>query len=208
MQKNDSNSITKIVLTGGPCAGKSTCLEAIENSYEDVLVVPEVATILLSGGFPLPGRDLPWSLEWQGAFQTAVAKTQQSLEQAYELVAQSCGARLLVCDRGLLDGAAYTLGGVVEFCRLYQVDQAQAQKRYARVLHLESLATARPELYGKAGNQNRFESLDEAQSLEGRTQAAWSEHPGWTFISGNAGIEAVKSQVLAAIDSLLQSAAA
>ncbi|HNW09185.1 MAG TPA: ATP-binding protein [bacterium] len=206
MQKK--NSIEKIVLTGGPCAGKSTCLQAIKERYDDVLVVPEVATILLSGGFPVPGRDLPWSADWQSAFQAAVAKTQQSLEQAYELVAQNCGARLLVCDRGLLDGAAYTPGGTAEFCRLYQVDQAQTQQQYAKVLHLESLATARPELYGKTGNQNRFESLDEAQALEGRTRAAWSDHPGWTFIPGNAGIEAVKSQVLAAIDSLLVSAAA
>lgn len=46
--------ITKIVLTGGPCAGKSTAMSWIQNAFTErgykVLFVPETATELISGG--------------------------------------------------------------------------------------------------------------------------------------------------------------
>ena len=197
-------NITKIVLTGGPCGGKSTSLKAIREKFgEQVLVVPEVATILLSGGFPIPGQHVPFSPEWQHAFQAAVAQVQQSLEQAYELTAKAKGIRVLVCDRGLLDGAAYMPGGMGEFCQKFQIDQAEAHQRYAAVIHLESVATAQPELYGKAGNESRYESLTEAQALELRSRKAWSDHPNWIFIQGGNGINSVTSQVMAAIYSQL-----
>lgn len=47
-------SITKIVLTGGPCAGKSTAMSWIQNAFTErgykVLFVPETATELITGG--------------------------------------------------------------------------------------------------------------------------------------------------------------
>ena len=46
--------ITKIVITGGPCAGKTTALSWIMNSFTEkgyvVLIVPETATELINGG--------------------------------------------------------------------------------------------------------------------------------------------------------------
>ena len=46
--------ITKIVITGGPCAGKTTAMSWIQNAFikKDyaVLFVPETATELISGG--------------------------------------------------------------------------------------------------------------------------------------------------------------
>lgn len=43
----------KIVLTGGPCAGKTTVLNVLKQEFAgQILVIPEAATLLLSGGFP------------------------------------------------------------------------------------------------------------------------------------------------------------
>ena len=46
--------ISKIVITGGPCAGKTTALSWIQNAFTKkgyrVLFVPETATELISGG--------------------------------------------------------------------------------------------------------------------------------------------------------------
>lgn len=46
--------VGKIVLTGGPCAGKTTALARIEEYYQEkgyvVLVVNESATEIISGG--------------------------------------------------------------------------------------------------------------------------------------------------------------
>ena len=48
--------ITKIVITGGPCAGKTTAMSWIQNAFTEkgylVLFVSETATELSSGGAP------------------------------------------------------------------------------------------------------------------------------------------------------------
>ena len=47
-------NITRILLTGGPCAGKTTALAAISQDLTQlgykVFVVPEAATMLMKGG--------------------------------------------------------------------------------------------------------------------------------------------------------------
>ena len=46
--------VSRIVLTGGPCAGKTRSLTKIEEHFEElgykVIIVPETATILINGG--------------------------------------------------------------------------------------------------------------------------------------------------------------
>ena len=53
-EERKRKSITKIVLTGGPCAGKSTAMSWIQNAFTErgykVLFVPETATELITGG--------------------------------------------------------------------------------------------------------------------------------------------------------------
>lgn len=47
-------NITRILLTGGPCAGKTTALAAISQDLSHlgykVLIVPEAATLIMKGG--------------------------------------------------------------------------------------------------------------------------------------------------------------
>ena len=47
-------NVTRILLTGGPCAGKTTALASISQDLTQlgykVLVVPEAATIFMKGG--------------------------------------------------------------------------------------------------------------------------------------------------------------
>lgn len=194
----------KIVLTGGPCAGKTTTIRELRAEFGHMLhFVPEAATMLLSTGFPMPGRDLAYSPEWQKLFQGAIAELQPRLEDACELAARANGAELLICDRGLLDGAAYTEGGLATFAQLYGVSIERACQRYNAVIHLESVATCNPALYGKAGNDSRMEDLPTAQALEMTTRQAWQSHPSWRFISGADGISSVVSQVREVVREIL-----
>lgn len=52
--KKSSNNVTKICLTGGPCAGKTTAQAAIKEDLTKqgikVFMVPEAATLLWGGG--------------------------------------------------------------------------------------------------------------------------------------------------------------
>lgn len=197
-------TLPKIVLTGGPCAGKSTTLVELSQKFGDKLViVPEAATLLLSSGFPVPGKDVRWSEEWQQSFQEVVAKLQISLEQSYALVAQQKNAKVIICDRGLLDGAAYTPGGRKVFTEKYGINENEALTNYNAVIHLESLATARPELYGKDNNEHRFETLKEAQALEERTRQAWLGHHRHLIIGGRDGLSCSISKVFKEVEEIL-----
>ena len=47
-------NVTRILLTGGPCAGKTTIMASISQDLQQlgykVLIVPEAATIIMKGG--------------------------------------------------------------------------------------------------------------------------------------------------------------
>lgn len=180
----------KIVLTGGPCSGKTTVLSVLREAFVDrICIVPEGATLLLAGGFPVPGKQLAWSPAWQAAFEAAVLPVQKSMEDAYTLLAQAKGQSLLLCDRGILDGAAYTPGGLDAFLGENALELDACVGRYHAVVHLESLAVADPANYGKSGNDQRFEPVERAREIELATRDAWAAHPRRHFIEGGRGIE-------------------
>ena len=68
MQEN--KNIVKIVLTGGPCAGKTTGMSWIQNAFTQmgyaVLFVPETATELISCGVA------PWNFKKNVDFQNCL----------------------------------------------------------------------------------------------------------------------------------------
>ena len=58
----------RIVLTGGPGAGKTAVLELVRQEFcAHVQILPEAAGIVFGGGFPRTG-----SLEWRRGAQRAI----------------------------------------------------------------------------------------------------------------------------------------
>jgi predicted ATPase len=196
----------RIVLTGGPCAGKTSCLHAIRAHFgEQVVTVPETATLLLGSGFPPPGHaSIPCPLdEWIQAFQGAILSIQQEVEAACEKLARNCGVRLMVCDRGVLDGAAYWPGGREAFLRHFGQSLDDCFARYRSVLHLQSLAESHPHLYGPEGNVIRYEGLADALRVERAIRAAWEGHPGLILIPAEIDPGIKIARVLESIQALL-----
>lgn len=189
-------TIPMLVLTGGPCAGKSTVLEYLRTSLPNAAFVPEAATVLLSGGYPAPGREVEYSDHWRYNFQGAILDLQQRLESFWAHEARETGKQLLVLDRGVLDGAAYTPGGAAEFAATYGLNIEATLQRYHWVYHLESLATGDPASYGKQGNAERMESLEEAAELELATREVWSTHPRQTIFASESNIGRKADKVL------------
>jgi predicted ATPase len=196
----------KVVLTGGPCAGKTRCLRAIrEHLGEQVVTVPEAATLLLDSGLPPPGHERIRSVqdEWIRSFQKAILALQQTLEETCEQLARRCGAGLLVCDRGVLDGAAYWPGGREAFLRHFGLQVEECFARYHGVLHLQSLAESHPHLYGPDNNAIRYENVADALRVERSVRAAWEGHPGLIVIRAEEQPQAKIDRVLEQIQMLL-----
>lgn len=181
-----NNNIPKVVLTGGPCAGKSTILSRIQESFpEQVETVPEAANMLIGGGFPLPSDSLPYSERWQMTLQDPLFSLQQSLEANHHEIATRTNKQLLVCDRGLLDQVAYFRGGVSEFLERYKVsDVNEIIGRYSMVIHLASVALLGDNAYQQASSaQERVEdTVEQVREAEQKTLEAWSLHPNRIII--------------------------
>src|ERR1041385_7974553 len=92
----------RIVLTGGPGAGKTAVLELIRQSFcPHVKVLPEAAGILFGGGFPRGP-----AVTQRKAAQRAIFYVQRELESVWAAE----DAAIVLCDRGTVDGAAYWPG--------------------------------------------------------------------------------------------------
>lgn len=167
----------RIALTGGPSAGKSTAIRHLEADHsESMAFVPEAATLLLHGGFPAPTEEHPWSQDWQMNFQRAIAITQLALEQTITRRAQQKNQQIVLCDRGLVDGAAYLPGGIDELSKITRLRPRAMLGRYGLVIHLRSSA-AQSIGYQKHSNSHRFEEAAKARDIETRTFEVWEKHP-------------------------------
>ena len=194
----------KIVLTGGPSGGKTTLQRAISEQVPEAYCAPEVATILLSGGFPAPTEQHPWEETWQRNFQLAVAAGQVALENIANQRAQHEGKRLTIFDRGLLDGASYLPEGIRELEKITGQDERAMLGNYDSVLHLTT--SAAHAAYDKLSNPHRFEEAAAALELDQRIMAAWENHPNRIILDEPDKIERV-AQGLHIVRTLLEGGA-
>lgn len=160
-------------MTGGPGGGKTTAADLFRREYRDhVILVPEAATLLFQGGFPRHS-----DLHAVCATQRAIYATQISLE---EIQTAMYPDRVLLCDRGTLDGAAYWPHGSLDFFSALDTSPQAEMSRYDAVIFFESAAVGGSSIEG--GNPARIESLAEARSLDARLRELWQEHPRFFLI--------------------------
>lgn len=155
----------RVVLTGGPGAGKTALLELIPLFFcVHVRTLPEAAGIVFGGGFPRNER-----LEVRQASQRAIFHVQRELE-ATEPPSR---AALVLCDRATVDGAAYW-PGPGDLWSAVGTTQEQEVARYHAVIHLRTPLA--PEAYPR-DNPLRVETLEEAAVIDERIARLWSGHP-------------------------------
>ena len=188
----------KVVITGGPCAGKTSAMDVLraELARRGVAarLVPEAATDLILSGVA------PWTCASMLEFQTQVIRLQLEREAA----AFAGGAALVVCDRGVCDSHAYLSDA--DYGRALAANGLSARDalaRYDAVFHLESVAKASPGAYTRANNSARFEDAHEAAAADDRTLAAWAAHPRVRVIANEASFERKAANLVAAIAALI-----
>lgn len=187
----------KIVLTGGPCAGKTTLTQVIARVFgSEVAVVPESASLLFSGGFPRWKESAA-----QDATQRAIFHVQRELETAFSAKHPE---KALVMDRGTIDGAAYWGKGPEDYFRALGTSLTAELARYDLVIYLES-AGKEDYLANMRKNMNRTEDWEEAHRLDVLTRAQWEKHPRMTVIHNERSFHHKISEVLELIRVALMS---
>lgn len=166
----------RVVLTGGPGGGKTTAADLYRREIGDeIVIVPEAATLLYSGGFPRTGVN-----GVRRATQKAIYYVQKYLEDAqYE----NYKNRILLCDRGTVDGAIYWPGETRGFFDAVDSSLDQELARYDAVIFFETAAVGDISIEG--GNPIRIESNAEAIELDDKLKALWSQHKHFIFIPHN-----------------------
>lgn len=155
----------RIVLTGGPGAGKTAVLEMMRKTLcKHVKVVPEAASLVYGGGFPRGD-----ALDVQRAGQRAIFFVQRELEAA----TMAENVAIALCDRGTVDGLAYWQGPD-DLWRAVGTTLDEQLARYHAVIHVRT-----PALDGGYNYQNplRVESAVQAAAIDARIADAWSKHP-------------------------------
>ena len=182
--------ISKIVITGGPCAGKTTAMSWIQNAFTKlgyaVLFVDETATQLITGGAA------PWLSTSNRDFQLQLLLLQQAKEKAFTEIGKTLKENkiLIVCDRAAMDNCAYMteqeFGWVL---KQMGKNKIEVRDQYDAVFHLVTAAKGAEKYYTLANNQARTETIEEAASLDDRLVAAWTGHPHFRVIDNSTGFE-------------------
>lgn len=171
-------ALSRIVVTGGPGAGKTSVWRELASSHGTRLVaVPEVATLMFQHVFPNVHN-----LTERRAVQRAIFEVQRNLEAIYD--ARRSEGQALLCDRGVPDGAGYWPEGPGAFFGAMSTDWRSEILRYDAVLFLETAAAGGLSI--AAGNVTRTETLEAAVSVDAQLRSVWLQHPNCVFVAHEA----------------------
>jgi len=201
--KNSASAVVyRVVLTGGPCGGKTTAMGTLTERFQAlgwrVFRVPEAATMLLSGGHSF--ANLNRLQQYQ--FQAALLKLMLSLEDAFIALARSTHERCIVlCDRGTMD------------CRSYMPEDEWEQlvnelgtstielrdNRYDCVVHLVTAADGADAFYTTEGHAARSEPPAYARELDLKVKNNWVGHPYFHVIDNSTNFNGKIRRVMSTI---------
>jgi predicted ATPase len=168
-------ALSRIVVTGGPGAGKTSVWRALASTHaRRVVAVPEVATLLFQHVFPSV-RDLAE----RRSVQRAIFEVQRNLETIHDT--RRVADQVLLCDRGVPDGAGYWPEGPDAFFAAMNTDWKSEVSRYDAVLFLETAAVGGLSI--AAGNTTRTETLEAAVRVDAQLRAVWGQHANCVFVA-------------------------
>lgn len=197
--------VHKLVLTGGPCSGKTTGQARLSTFFENmgwkVFRVPETATHLLSGGVEFNKLDE----ETVEMFQEDLLLCMLQTEETFFRLAHMCKERgqdcLVICDRGTMDASAYmspkSWNRVLERNSLNAVDLRD--NRYDQVVHLVTAAIGAEDFYNTEDNPMRSEGLELAVKRDQATGEAWVGHPYLEVIDNSTDFETKLKRLIATV---------
>lgn len=203
-EKETKKNITKIVITGGPCAGKTTAMSWIQNMFTDlgyhVIFIPECATELINAGISAK------TCKNVESFQNALMKLQIEREIIYEKAAKTIknDKVLIVCDRGIMDSKAFLTD--LQFSSILSElnkNEIELRDNYDAVFHLVSAAKGAEEFYTLENNTARTETIEEAILVDDNLINAWNGHPHFRIIDNSTNFDNKMKKLLKEISHFL-----
>ncbi|MBI4991891.1 MAG: AAA family ATPase [Candidatus Harrisonbacteria bacterium] len=202
-------AMKKLVLTGGPCSGKSTAIsflrEKLSEQGFEVICVPEVATIVIGAGVS-PAH---LSLEDILIFQEKILKTQIHLENMFADFLKMRGnddeKRVLICDRGCMDVKAYVSSKQLRIIfKNNDWDKTSLRdQRYDAVFHLITAAEGKEEFYTLENNAARSETPEQARKLDLKIRKAWLGHPHLRVVDNSTDFDGKLKRLLRSVQQSL-----
>ena len=164
----------RVVLTGGPGAGKTAFLQLVRQTVcRHVWVLPEAASLVFGGGFPRHE-----DAACRRAAQRAIYYVQRELENTGE----AHNPAIVLCDRGTVDGLAYWPGSRDDFLSSLGTTLKAELDRYDAVIHMRTPAAA---MGYNQRNPERTESPAAAADIDARILEAWAGHPRRSIVDAS-----------------------
>ncbi len=201
-----TEKITKIVLTGGPCAGKTTAMARIIEHFSglgfQVFAIPEVPTMFSSAGIDyLTGNK---ALFFEA--EKSTLNIQLALEDHFTKMAGECTKPvLIVCDRGTMDISAYVSPELWQALNdeIGSNTVKLRDARYDAVLHMVTAAAGAEQFYTNENNKFRSEDVELARELDRKVLNAWTGHPHLRVIGNQMDFDDKLREVLGEIATVL-----
>lgn len=200
----------KIVLSGGPCAGKDSLVAKIFKELPEkgwhVFCIEEAATSLILDGVH-PGSEISMD-----RFQEFVLDHQLFQEEQFMNLTKYYDPDkiVLIINRGIMDQLAYCSKETLEkMLKERGLTIIQARDRYDAVIFLQSAANGAEEFYTLMNVVNgeevqvRRESVEEARELNQRTLDAWIGSPHLKVIGNEGNFEEKLNRAMQEIYNIL-----
>lgn len=180
MCDKNKTGVYRVVLTGGPCAGKTTGLQRMKETAEskgfNVIVIPEVARLFIGAGMD------PRTIGKAGnqAMQSHIVNTQLTLESSAAtylsiLMFKNNKPGIAICDRGIADNGAY-MDRITyhDILGRFNLQPHSVMWRYDAVFHMDTAALGAEKFY--VNDSVRTDTPEAACALNIFTMAQWDIH--------------------------------
>jgi CYTH domain-containing protein/thymidylate kinase len=197
-----------IVLTGGPCSGKSSSLAYLTEKLSDhgfmVFVIPETATLITNSG--IDRRKMNKSKQ-MAMYEEAILDMQLAFEETYQQTVANIfpeRRKVILLDRGIMDIKAFISDDDFKMMlKRKKLTEVKLRDRYNGVIHLVTAAEGALPFYTGENNLARIETPEEALAIDQKIRESWLGHPHFKIIDNSTDFEGKISRAFSAISHFL-----
>ena len=189
---DENAEIFIVVLTGGPCAGKTTTLnKALRQSIAipncEVFVAQEAADHIKKGNMNF------FSAGADSTFQRFIINHQLTSEQMVVFtaikhkIAHPEDRTICIFDRSIMDGEAYFkhASEFADILKDYDLTKKEVYARSDMVIYLRSAAIGAEHAYTTSDGTKRDESIEEATLRDKNVYKAWKKHKNFVEVDNS-----------------------